>query len=55
MSENNLFVNKKIVCYKCKNDSQLLVEEKVDIDSGRIVEKNFICFPCSKVQHESML
>lgn len=42
-------MNIQLACYKCKSVSQLLVEEKIDRDTGKVIEKNFICLPCSKI------
>jgi hypothetical protein len=39
--------NKQICCYKCQSTEQLLVEEKVTHHTGRVIEKNFICFKCA--------
>ena len=38
---------KQIECYKCKSKSQLLIEEKIDNDTGKVAEKNFICLTCA--------
>lgn len=38
---------KKIECYRCGSQSQLLVEEKVREDTKEIIEKNFICLVCA--------
>lgn len=38
--------NNPIRFYKCGRQQSLLVEEKVCIDAGCIVEKNFICMKC---------
>lgn len=40
-------MNKKLCCYKCESTTQLLVEEKIDNDTGKIIEKNFICVECA--------
>ena len=42
-------MNKQITCYKCGSLSSLLVEEKVNSDTGEILEKNFICADCAKL------
>lgn len=39
--------DKRLECYKCQSQQGLLVEEKVDTTTGRVVDKNFICLPCS--------
>lgn len=38
---------KKICCYKCGTQQSLIVEEKVDTKTGKVVEKNFICLDCA--------
>lgn len=37
----------KLECYRCKSPYQLLIEEKVNNDTGEIIEKNFVCLRCS--------
>jgi C4-type Zn-finger protein len=40
---------KRIACYKCDSQKQLLVEEKRNNHTGEIVEKNFICATCARL------
>lgn len=39
--------NKPLGCYQCGATRGLMVEEKIDNATGKIIEKNFICLPCS--------
>lgn len=38
---------KEIVCYKCESNEKLLVEEKRCNETGKLIEKNFICAQCA--------
>lgn len=47
--------NKNIIkCYRCLSPGNLLIEEKMDCHTGKIAEKNFICFNCSNLTKEAM-
>lgn len=39
----------EVVCYKCKSNRKILIEEKIRQDTKEIIEKNFICAPCAGV------
>jgi hypothetical protein len=39
----------KICCYKCKIQSELCIEEKRCNQTGKIIEKNFICIKCAGI------
>ena len=39
----------QICCYKCGNERQLCVEEKINNDTKEIIEKNFICIKCANL------
>lgn len=36
----------QIICYKCGSKHSLLIEEKINPRTGKIAEKNFICYKC---------
>jgi len=38
---------KKIACHKCGSRQQLLVQESRCGDTGKLIEKNFICAQCA--------
>ena len=38
---------KRICCYQCDSQRSLLVEEKRNLDTGELIEKNFICLKCA--------
>lgn len=40
---------KQIICYKCSSPNQLLVEEKIDKNTNKIIEKNFVCAKCANL------
>jgi hypothetical protein len=40
---------KQIECCKCGSKQRLLVQERVDNDTGRVIDKNFICADCAGV------
>lgn len=42
-------MNKVLGCYKCNTSYNLLVEEKVNSDTGEVIEKNFICADCANL------
>lgn len=37
-----------IECYKCQEKINLLIEEKIEEKTNKILEKKFICFACAK-------
>ena len=45
----------KICCYKCKgNNGGLLIEEKIDTESGKVISKEFICAGCQKKENTNV-
>ncbi len=42
---------KRLECYKCQSQIGLLVEEKVDTTTGKVLGKEFICLPCSQATY----
>lgn len=37
----------KLCCFKCGSTSSLLVQETIDKNTYKVIEKNFICLECA--------
>lgn len=49
IKEKKGFIVERIKCYKCSDSTNLLVEEMVNIETGEVVDTNYICSFCAGI------